>query len=138
MTAPEEDDIHYTTVRRWMDLNVKKLAPNEQVLILEKAIHAIELRACMTLSSVTLMVVLDRVLCQTKEKFPVLSKAVLEKKSLSFKAVDKVQHAHETSEALAFLLVELFRVLGRLTADILTLPLHKELMKVTSNDSGES
>ena len=137
MTVPE-DDIHYRAVEHWLNQNVRHLTPTQQVLILEKAIHAIELRACMTLSSVTLMVVLDRILCQTKEKFPILSRAILEKKSLSFKAVDKVQDAHEISEALVFLLVELFRILGRMTADILTIPIHKELMKVTSNDSGES
>ena len=137
MTAPK-DDIHYNAVEHWLNLHVNDLTPIQQVLILEKAVHAIELRACKTLSSVTLTVVLDRILNQTKEKFPILSNATLEKKFLSFKAVDKDQHAEETFEALVFLLVELFRVLGRLTADILTIPLHKELMKVTSIDSGES
>jgi hypothetical protein len=137
MTAPQAD-IHLKTVEHWLRTNAENLSSIQKVLLLEKAILAVEKRACSTLSIVTLMVVLDRILHQTREDFPILAKATLEKKSLSFKDVDKVQNAEETIAALTFLLVELLRVLGRLTANILTMPLHIELNKVTSDDSGES
>ncbi len=137
MTAPQTD-IHSKNVEDWFKLNAKNLSPTQQILLLEKAINAIEERACVTLSSITLMVVLDRVLHEGQQKFQLLSQVTLDQHFMNFKAVDKEKNTEETIAALTNLLVELFRVLARLTAHILAQPLHNELMKVTSIDSGES
>jgi hypothetical protein len=137
MTAPV-DDIHSKAVEEWLKTCAQGLDSAQKILLLEKAIHAIEKRARITLSSITLLVVLDRILQNVKETFPVLDDVRIEKDSLSFPALEKNHSPEEMVKALTLLLVELLRVLGRLTANILTKPLHMELMKVTANDSGES
>lgn len=83
----------------------------------------------------TLTLILDRVLHESQEKFSLLSEATIKSNSLSF---EKLHHLHKPEELLVpvrYLLVELLTVLGRITADILTIPLHKELLKVTWNHS---
>lgn len=137
MTVPETD-IHLIEVEDWFKKAAKNLSGKEKVLLLEKAILATEERASLTLSHITLVVVLDRILYQAQEKFPILAKVSLQKHFLDFSLLEKKQNAEETIAALTYLLVEILRVLGRLTAGILNKPLHSELKKVTSNDSGES
>lgn len=137
MRTPPKDS-HLQVVEEWLEINVKNLTPHQQILILEKAILAVELRASMTLSNITLLVVLDRILHQSKIEYPVLLRGTIDDNLLNFTAMDKVANADDKSKALTYLLVELLRVLGRLSAEILTTALHKELMKVTSQDSEES
>lgn len=133
MTLPQEDK-HSMLVEDWTKKNASAISADQHVLLLEKALQAIEQRALMTLSNVILMVILDRVLHQGKEKFPLLSEAKLDNKNLiSFDLVrtNKNHKSEKIIEALQYLLVDLLRVLGRITAEILTAPLHQELLKVT-------
>ncbi len=130
------DDIHSSAVKSWLQTGAS--TPRQKIILLEKAFRVIQARASLTLSSVTLMVVLDRILQQSKEKLPILNTVTIEGQILNFETLDKDRHPIEVSEALTFLLAELLRVLGRLTADILTKTLHKELVEIKLNDSGES
>lgn len=125
-------DIHDKIVAE-LEGRHEKLSPEERVLLLQKVILAVELRASVTLSQVTMLVVLDRVLRQSLEKFPVLS-SVTSSNLINFKNLDTHKNPEELSTALRFLLLELLRVIGRITADILTTPLHQELIKVTLSD----
>lgn len=134
-TLPQEDK-HSKLVEDWTKINAKGISLNDHVLLLEKAIFVIEQRARMTLSDVILQVILDRVLHQGQEKFPVLSEAKLDNKNLiSLELVhNKKNHSSEDlKDSLQYLLIDLLRVLGKITAEILTVPLHKELLKVTWN-----
>lgn len=129
-----DSDVHEKLIATWERNNATGLASDKHALLLEKAIDAIEKRALVTLSSITLMVILDRVLHQSKEKYPVLSMVTIESRNLDFKEFNRSIKEHGSEElllALRYLLVEILRILGRITADILTVPLHKELMKVT-------
>jgi hypothetical protein len=134
---PFQEDVHAKNVEYWFSLASKGMTPKDQVLLLEKGIATVERRACQTLSSITLKVVIDRVLHETQQKFPVISDITLDEKFLNFSAMDKEKYALEKVDALTYLLVELMKVLARLTANILNTPLNNELKKVTK-DSGES
>ena len=131
----QRNEIHAKQVEIWEKQSACNLSLKDRIYLFEKAIHAIEKRTLMTLSSVTLRVVLDRVLHQCKEKFPQLVEIQLESESLNFDDfLFNVQNkgSDEAIEALRYLLVELLSILGGLTADILTDPLHKALFEVTS------
>lgn len=137
----EQNIIYAKLVQDWEDKNASGLTLAQRVILLEKAVHVIEQRTLMTLSSFTLEVILDRVLHQSNEKFPVLSDVKLNNKRLSFHELLHMEKNHkpeELVEALRFFLIELITVLGRITADILTAPLHKELLKVTWSDPEEA
>jgi hypothetical protein len=131
-------DIHAQVVKEWFGLNAQGLSPAQKILLLEQAILAVEKRACGVLSTVTVMVVMDRVLHQSQEKFPILAQVSLKQHLLNTTLLDKEQHTENTIAALTYLLVQLLGILGRITADILTMPLHIELKRVTVNDSEES
>jgi hypothetical protein len=92
----------------------------------------------MTLSDITLFAILDRVLHQSKRKFPSLDGIEINSKVMTFTNLHYNNENDKSSDllfALRFMLVDLLRVLGRITAEILTVPLHNELLKVTLNDS---
>ena len=132
-----QEHVHSKNVEYWFSLASKGMTPKDQVLLLEKGIATVERRACQTLSSITLKVVIDRVLHETQQKFSVISDVTLDEKFLNFSAMDREKYALEKVDALTYLLVELMKVLARLTANILNTPLNNELKKVTM-DSGES
>ena len=83
------------------------------------------------------MVVVDRAIHESKGEFPMLSQIKSEAGGINFggllEKTDTIK-ADELRLALRDLLIELLRVFGNITADILTVPLHQELMSVT-NDS---
>jgi len=135
MTA-KINDLHIKQVEAWERKNADGLSLEKQLKLFEKAFHAIEQRTLKTLSNVTFQVVLDRVLLQNTDKFPFLSEVKLEPQGLNFEVLIRNSASHNSgqlTEALRCLLVELLNVLGNITADILTEPLHKELHKVTSD-----
>jgi hypothetical protein len=110
------------------------LPADQLVQLFGCAIQAIEKRSLVTLSSITVSVVVDRALHESKENFPILSEITTGPKGLNLDALHEMGTHHtseELREALRCLLVELLNVLGNITADILTIPLHRELMEVT-------
>lgn len=129
-----DSNVHLKMIENWQNINIKDISLKTQVELFIKAIKAVEARTLKTLSSVTLMVILDRVLYQSKEKFPLLSAVTIEPKGMNFDGLISKNNNHELPEilnSLRYLLVELLRVLGSITADILTEPLYKEIQKVT-------
>jgi hypothetical protein len=128
-----QKDGHLKLIKDWENTNAIGLNSDQHLQLLEKAIRAIELRAGSTLSVVTLTLILDRVLHESKEKFPLLSEALIESNRLSFEKMHIHHKSEDLLEPIRYVLVELLTVLGRITADILSTPLHKELLKVTWN-----
>ena len=127
--------MHSDLIEDWEKKNTEGLSADQHVRLLEKAIRAIELRAGITLSVVTLTLILDRVLHESHEKYSLLSEASIQTNSLNFEKLHHLYKPEDLFVPLRYLLVELLTVLGRITADILTTPLHKELLKVTWNHS---
>lgn len=125
---------HEKQVLAWEEMNTQGLRPEQIAQLFGSAIHAIEQRSLLTLSSVTVQIVADRVLHESREKFPILSLVQTESGGLNFNSLIQTcerSTVTEVGDALRYLLVELLSVIGNITADVLTAPLHKELMRVT-------
>ena len=128
------NDIHAKQVDAWALKNTAGLPPEKLVRLFEIAIQAIEQRSLTTLSSVTVMVVLDRALHQSKEIFPLLAAVTLDPKGVRLDGIIANSGHHKPEElqaALRHLLVEILSVFGNITAEVLTVPLQKELSKIT-------
>ena len=127
-------EIHIKQVEAWESRNAKDVSEKELPKLYAKAIQAIERRSLGTLSSVTVLVVVDRVIHETKEKFPLLNRIKTVSNGIDFSALFEATDVGsvELQQALRELLIELLSVLGNITADVLTSPLHKELMGVTN------
>ena len=135
-----QNDIHTKVVSAWEEKNTKALTSEQLVQVFGSAIRAIEQRCLITLSSITVKVVVDRVLHESTEKFSILSKVSIESAGLDFSALLKMgvdEKTEELRKALHYLVVELLAVLGNITANILTVSLHKELMSVTRESALE-
>jgi hypothetical protein len=133
MNDLQSSDMHSKLVKIWEEKSAAELTQLQHLRLLELGILTLEQTASRTLSNVTLLVIIDRVIRQCIPKHPVLSYISLESNSLSFENRPEIDSskALELMEALRFLLIELLTVLGRITAEILTKALHYELLKVT-------
>ena len=96
----------------------------------ETAFDAIYRRALQALGDVTVLAIAERVVLHATDEMPILGALRVEPKGLDTRALreragqlDRAQLTH----ALCALLVELLAVLERLTAGVLTGPLHDEL-----------
>jgi hypothetical protein len=124
---------HIGCVNAWMDRGAGGLPPERLVQAFEEAFGALWRRAHQTLGDVTLTAILDRVLCNGAERFPILSELRIEATGLDCRELRKNAHGappNELADAIRFVLVEFLRVLGSLTANILTPALHAELSMV--------
>ncbi len=131
-----EDSSDAACVDAWL----KRVAPNSQsftaddlLQLFERAFDAVWHEAQEPLGEVTLTAIATRVLFISKERFPGLSGISIKADGISLDALREhasTLRAHELLEALRFLLLELLRVLGVLTANVLTPWLHAELAKV--------
>lgn len=126
---------HKEIVFLWEKENAKNLECKEFIKLFAGALLNLEKRCFATLSNVTVQVVIDRVLHEGHEKYPILNLIKLEPSGLNFEELNQnceKYKAQELKEALSYLLVELLTVIGNITSDVLTAPLHKKLMEVTS------
>lgn len=125
---------HAKQIDLWASRTAKNLSAKERSQLYVKAIQAIERRSLTTLSNVTVLVIVDRALHESKENFPLLSQVKSDAEGVDFSPLflRPDTNYEELEGALRALLNELLTVLGNITADVLTVPLHKELMDVTS------
>lgn len=127
-----QNDIHLQKVTEWENQNLVGLSAWEKCELYGKSIDAIIARANKTLSAITITVIIDRVFHQNKIIFPLMNDLEINfnNKILSHFVNNKKQQHSELLQTLRCTLIEILRVLGRITADILTSPLHNELMSV--------
>jgi hypothetical protein len=120
---------HAECVDAWLR-RARVLSPAEFRDAFQRAFEAVCTRACGPLG-VTLTAVLERVLENTHRQFPTFrqppKRTLLERYDLRA-SLEATGHARAT-RAARFVLIELLTVLGRLTAEILTPPLHAELWR---------
>lgn len=132
---------HSACVDAWFTRAAKGL-PSEQLIdAFDQAFGALWRRAQQTLGDVTLTAIADRVLFNAAEQFPHLSTLELSVNGLRCDGLrvnaGGLHHHDRLAEGLRYVLVEFLRVLGDLTADILTPTLHAELSIVRpSSESG--
>ncbi len=124
---------HGEQVEAWDKKNCENLSSDAIVQIFTLALIAIHKRSLVTLSSVTVLVVADRALHVSKEKFPLLSEITIEPTGFNLTNLVRIGVSpapQEMRDSLEHLLIEFLNVLGNITADVLTAPLHAELKKL--------
>jgi hypothetical protein len=125
---------HTACVDAWLERSGKDLSPELRLRLFETALGALWARTATTLGEVTLTAITERVLHNATETFPFLTSLKIEPDGgLLFSEL----HARlgavppaQLTQGIRFVLVELFTVLGHLTAEILTPELHAELARV--------
>jgi len=127
-----------------VDAWLKRVAPNSHSLtadlllqLFERALGAVWHEAQESLGEVTLTAIATRVLFMSKERFPGLSGISVGGDGISLHELRErtdTLSAHELWGPLRFLLTELLRVLGVLTANVLTPWLQAELSKVALDE----
>jgi hypothetical protein len=129
-----DGDEHAACVNAWLDRSATGLSSEDLLRLFEAALGALWIRTKSTLGEVTLTVIAERVLHNASERFSLLwslkvdPDAGIQCRELR-EWIGSVRPA-ELTEAIRFTLGELLRVLGRLTAEILTPELHLELYGV--------
>jgi hypothetical protein len=124
---------HRDTVDAWCDGWKGTLSAPALIDVYERALDALWSRANQSLGEVTLMAIVDRVLHQGVERFAHLAALKVEASGVHFGELRMNAAALDVArleESLEFLVVELLRVFGTLTGEILTPGLHAELRKV--------
>jgi hypothetical protein len=124
---------HSDIVKAWRDGCGGLSSSDELVSLYERALDALWRRAHLSLGEITLMAIVDRVLHDGTWKFPHLAALKIETSGVQFAAFRLAAQRIDPvllDEALASLVVELLRVFGTLTGEILTPGLHAELRKV--------
>jgi hypothetical protein len=127
------NEMHIRKVNEWETSHGTGLSSKELVNLYSSAIQAMVRRSLETLSAITVLVVLDRVLNEVKEGYPFLSEIKADSQGINFDSFLEKEglDPEEFKRALHEFLVGLLTVLGNITADILTTPLHKELMTIS-------
>ncbi len=124
-----EENGHRACVQCWMQA-WKSSPPERFVEAFDRAFAALWQRAHRTLGGVTLAAILARVVDAAAERFPVLASLKVEESAGLVCEGLRERAARESSAlepALEFMLVEFLRLLGTLTAEILTPALHAVL-----------
>ncbi len=128
-----ERKVHIEAVKAWRDGWAETLSQHELVDVYERALDALWRRAHMSLGEVSLMAIMDRVLHQGSEQFSHLAALKVETSGVQFGEMRQVASSLDRAvleESLTMLVVEMLRVFGALTAEILTPGLLAELRKV--------
>lgn len=111
-----------------------ELPPERLLAVFEAAFNAVWQRAVVTLGTVTLSAIVNRVMHSATERYPELTALRLGSDGLDgrelAKRLDRLER-QPLAEGLHFVLVELLTVIGSLTAEILTPALHGALAAPT-------
>lgn len=124
---------HVEIVDGWLEQSAKGLPSDALVRLFDDALTELQRRTLLTLSEVTLHAILDRVLYQSQQRYPLLTTLRIEKNGISLgpvKADLELKTPTEITQAFRFLIVELLTILDNLTAGILIEPLYKVLLNI--------
>jgi len=124
---------HHAVVTGWLAATASD-APAEQLLgRFEAGFDALWRRAQLTLGHVTLVAIVDRVLCNAAERIPLVSLLEVDDSGLRFEVfrprIGELSR-EQLAEAAATIMAEFLTVLGQLTAEIMTPGLHAALSGV--------
>jgi len=133
-----DDNDHSACVTVWVARVLHGLPPARMVQAFEEAFGAMWQRAHATLGDITLIAIVDRVLYDAAERFPALAGITVGSNGLECSELRgrvETLRQEKLASAIQFVLVEFLRVLGNLTAEILTPALHAELSKLVPQDT---
>ena len=121
---------HSQTIGNWVEKSTRALSKAEKIDLFEKSLLKIVSKCQTSLSEITLGAVLDRVLYNSSEQYPLLLSIHLKGVLLDFDHIrnhlDPVTDS-EVNEAFHYLITELFFIIGNITAEQLTPLLLAEL-----------
>ena len=135
-----EEDLHSAFVASWMIRFGHGLPPERLVWIFEHALGAMWQRCYVTLGEVTLGAIVDRVLHDASDKYPLLAPLKVERTGVCFDHFREsacTVDGDQLAEGVRFVLVHFLRLLGSLTAEILTPALHAELSRIALDEPQE-
>jgi hypothetical protein len=121
---------HGACVDRWRRALGEELDVRALIRAFERAYRVLWQRAQVTLGDITLLAIGDRVLHDAAEQHPILADVRLDITGISCDELLRRASSIDIPElerAARTVLVELLAVLGRLTAGVLTPPLHAAL-----------
>lgn len=129
-----EQNPHAVRVDAWLEREAKGLASEELVRLFEVASSALWARTKTTLGEVTLTAIVDRVLTDAADEFPLFSRVKVDPAEgiqwLGLREKCGTSPEAKLREGIRYVLVEFLTVLGHLTAEILTPELHAALSHV--------
>jgi hypothetical protein len=129
---------HSNHVNTWMK-QANGLSSELLLELFEQAMRALWQRAHQTLGEVTLTAITDRVLVNASERFPSFESLKVEAKGIDCRELRERAHvvndAGDLKEGIRFVILEFLMVIGNLTGELLTPPLHSELSKIHPKDS---
>jgi hypothetical protein len=121
---------HSSAVEGWMTCLPKDLKKQALVELFTSSFKRVLAKASVSISAVTLNPILDRVLYNSSEQFPLLATVKIDKEGLNFADLEKSLKKYDDKQikrAFHYLITEFFYVIGNLTGEQLTPLLHKEL-----------
>lgn len=133
---PNENE-HAAVVTAWMESSATGLPSHRLAALFEQALRVLWDRAHVTLGDVTLSAIVDRVVHVAVEEHEVFSALSVDPSGLRFESFrDRAAAlpADELAAGIQFVLIEFLTVLGSLTAEILTPPLHANLLRVVPDE----
>lgn len=135
-----EESVHSKVVDEWLSLAAASMSPAEVVRLFDAALRALCARTQITLGEVTMTAIVSRVREFAVEQHPLLAPTRVERGGLCLDGVvlHDPSEAHALRVGLRFVVVELLRVLGVLTAEILTPALHETLTRVRCAPASQS
>lgn len=107
----------------WLEQATRDLPSKKIVAVFSHVLKSLSRKASRSLNQLTLMAIVNRVLYQCKDKFPLLQELKVDSNGINF---DQNQYQleqadpDELKESFRYLFIELLSVLGDLTADVIT------------------
>lgn len=125
---------HAGQVELWVSQKLEGRSKDEVIEAFQKAFQRIWDKAELTLGHVTMHAIADRIVHVGREEYPWLSS--LQKNQDGIDVTGLTQNAsllldNDLRQGLTFILAEFLRVLGSLTAEIISSKLHASLMDET-------
>ena len=121
---------HSETIETWIQKSTGKLSSQNLSEFLELAINDIILKAQTSISEVTVLAILERVLYNSAERYSLLREVKIENDKLQFAMLHPSYKSYSNSEireAFHYLITEFLFIIGNLTGEQLTPIMHDEL-----------
>lgn len=135
-----ESILHEHCVDGWLALAACAGTPPHLLIArLRLAVDALWKRCRDRLGEVALMAIADRVLHETRVRHPCFGDLRLDEKGIAFDGLggpDRGAGLDAVRGAARFLLCEFLRIVGRLTAEVLSPALHAELARIDGGGAG--
>jgi hypothetical protein len=132
MKREDRLDHHSKFVSDWIRDTTKGLVQEELLLAFEKAFNRLLDGTRISISEVTMDAVLDRILDNCAESYPMMNQVFIEKTRFNFddlRSELSKHHDEEIKSAFHYLITDFLFVIGNLTGELLTPQLHLELLK---------